>query len=180
MSPSRPVGRLFVSSRQVGKPDQFDDKLIMESFHTFEAAEASNFSTEALAFRREPCKDCTTVRACRLLAPLHADAATIFEEVKMPLLANQGRSWWFSSADLVLGLGRLESTLTSDVKDCGRGVRDFSARGNQNSRGQGRRRHPRATRRAAGGPGPSPRQNSQRATIPGLLTRTRLARSPSR
>ena len=36
---------------------KYDDKLIMESFPTFEAAESSNFSGKAVAFRREPCQD---------------------------------------------------------------------------------------------------------------------------
>lgn len=35
----------------------FDDKLIMESFETFEMAEASSFTDKAVAFRREPCKN---------------------------------------------------------------------------------------------------------------------------
>ena len=36
---------------------KFDDKLIMESFQTFEATEAGDFSDNAVTFRREPCKD---------------------------------------------------------------------------------------------------------------------------
>ena len=40
---------------------EFDDKLIMESFPTQEVAEVSSFSDNAVAFRREPCKnsDCS-------------------------------------------------------------------------------------------------------------------------
>ena len=36
---------------------KFDDTLIMESFQTFEAAEAGDFSDNAVTFRREPCKN---------------------------------------------------------------------------------------------------------------------------
>ena len=39
---------------------EFDDKLITESFQTFEAAEASDFSDAAVSFRRKPCKNGNT------------------------------------------------------------------------------------------------------------------------
>ncbi len=42
---------------QPNTDSRFDEELIMESFPTFEAAESSNFSGKAVAFRREPCKD---------------------------------------------------------------------------------------------------------------------------
>ena len=36
---------------------KFDEMLMMESFQTLEAAEASDFSDNAVSFRRKPCKD---------------------------------------------------------------------------------------------------------------------------
>lgn len=42
---------------QPNTDSKFDDKLIMESFPTQEAAEAASFSDKAVAFRREPCKN---------------------------------------------------------------------------------------------------------------------------
>ncbi|MDP6823738.1 MAG: hypothetical protein QF554_10655 [Dehalococcoidia bacterium] len=46
---------------QPGAESRLDELLIMESFGTQEAAEASDFSDQAVTFRREPCRnvDCT-------------------------------------------------------------------------------------------------------------------------